>query len=155
MSHDILSGLTFTSCTIPTSHVDLTTSEHSRLPLDQNPHLSLCYLIASASSSITSPHPPHHHHSPSSSITFLPEPSLTHPHRRQRRQRPRQRWRQAPPQDPARQHPGHHQTRHPPSGPPWRRQAYLCQYVTFLPHHHYLALSLLCLQSFRADNTLQ
>ena len=49
--------------------------------------------------------------------------------RRQGRQGPRQGRRQAPPQDFARQHPGHHQARHPPSGASWRCQAYLCQYV--------------------------
>ena len=31
----------------------------------------------------------------------------------------------APPQGPSRQHPGHHQARHPPARTPWRRQAHL------------------------------
>lgn len=54
---------------------------------------------------------------------------LTLPNRRKRRKRSRKRRCQASPQDPARQHSRHHQTRHPPPCPSWRCEAYFCQYV--------------------------
>jgi hypothetical protein len=57
---------------------------------------------------------------------FSIDPDLT-PCRRQRRQRTRQGRCQAPPKDFARQHPGHHEARHPSSCSPWWCQAYLCQ----------------------------